>query len=363
MKVLVLANFGMGLYKFRKELLEALVRDKHYVIVSFPEDEYVKIIEDIGCQFENTEVDRRGKNPLKDLKLLWNYYKLIKKYKPDVILTYTIKPNIYGGLISSIFNSRYFPNITGSGNAIEGGGITSYLTVKMYKHALKQAEKVFFQNKSNRDYFEKNKLVDREQPILIPGSGVNINQYNYLEYPAPDDKVRFLYIGRILKSKGIEELLIAIKFIKEKYNNVEFDVVGFCEERYEDILNEYHNQKLLTFHGQQTDIIPFIKDCNAIVQPSYHEGMSNVLLESAASGRPILASDIPGCRETFDEGVSGLGFEARNATSLINTLERFITLSHPDKVAMGRKGREKIKKDFNRDIIVNAYTREINNGG
>lgn len=360
MRVLVLSNFGMGLYKFRKEILETLVQDNHEVIASFPEDEFVKPIIELGCQFKHIDLDRRGMNPLKDLKLIFNYIKLIKRVKPDIVLTYTIKPNIYAGILSLIFDYKYFPNITGAGNSIENGGVLSILTTNLYKYALKNAEKVFFQNQYNLNYFQQKKLINKMQPILLPGSGVNTDNFSYQKYPSADKDIRILYIGRILKDKGINELLEAIKYIKPRYPSLHFDIIGFCDEKYEEILQEFDEKGLLKFHGQQNNVVPFIENCHAIIQPSYHEGMSNVLLESASSGRPILASNVPGCQETFDEGISGIGFEAKNTQSLIESLERFIQLPYELKVEMGQQGRRKIIREFNREIIIKSYRDEIN---
>lgn len=361
MNVLILANSGMGLYKFRKELLETLITEKYKVIVSFPEDEYKQKIESLGCQFVNTEIDRRGINPIKDLKLLLKYYSILNHVKPNIILSYTIKPNIYGGIMSRILGYRYLPNITGTGTAIEGGGLLSKLSILMYKISLVNSDTVFFQNTNNLKFFVQKGIVRQKKTILLPGSGVNIADYSYLPYPVDDSKIKVLYIGRILKSKGINELLEAIKIITSKYINVSFDIVGFCDEDYEEILQKYQNDGLLTFHGQQNDVIPYIRKSHAVVLPTYHEGMSNVLLESAASGRPVLASKIPGCEETFDEGVSGIGFEAKSTKSLVRSLEQFIHLRYEDKLEMGINGRKKIEREFNRKIIIDAYSKKIKN--
>jgi galacturonosyltransferase len=163
-----------------------------------------------------------------------------------------------------------------------------------------------------------------------------------------------------MKAKGIDELLEAIERVKNKYSNVQLDIVGFCEEDYSDKLKEYEKQEFIKYHGQQDDIHTFIKDCHALVLPTYHEGMANVLLEAASTGRPVLASNIPGCKETFDEGVSGLGFEVKNVDSLVKAIIKFIDLPYEEKKAMGIAGRKKMEREFDRNIVVNAYLEEIN---
>lgn len=364
MKIVILSNFGMGLIKFRKELIESFLRNGDEVIVSFPRDEYAKKIEELGCRFIHTDVDRKGKNILKDLNLIKEYFKIAKAEKPDIILTYTIKPNLYGGLISSLLNIRYISNITGLGNAVLSEGLLSKIIIGFYRRSLKKAQTVFFQNSSNLKFFDE-RQVYLGHSILIPGSGVNIDQFEYLEYPKHTETLNFLFIGRLMKSKGIDELLLAIEYIQNNYNSIKFHLVGFCEENYEEKLRKFQEKGLLVFHGQQDNIIPFMQQANAIIQPSHHEGMSNVLLEAAACGRPILASDIPGCKETFDEGESGLSFIPNNSESLITTIEKFIEMAYDEKKKMGINGRKKIEKEFNRKVIVDSYKNEIykNRGG
>lgn len=362
MKIMILANFGMGLYKFRKELIEELVQLGHEVIVSLPNDEYASLLKRLGCNYIETKVDRRGTNPISDLKLLRSYLKIIKGQKPDVVLTYTIKPNIYGGIACRILKTPYLTNITGLGTSIENKGILQKVTFKLYKIGLKNSQTVFFQNEQNRDIFINNRII-KSKTVVLPGSGVNIMEYGLKPYPDDVNSINFLFIGRIMKAKGIDELLEAAKVINKKYNYIVFNVVGFCEEEYSKRLTELNDQGVIKYHGKQSDVHKFIEESNAIVLPSHHEGTSNVLLESAAMGRPIIASNIPGCRETFDEGVSGIGFEAKNKNSLIDSLTSFIKLTHIEKELMGLEGRKKIEKEYDRKIVIKTYISEINNGG
>lgn len=359
MKVLVLTNFGMGIYKFRKEILTELVTSGFDTMVVFPEDKYVEKIEEIGCKHVSVELERRGMNPFSDLKLLFSYYWLIKEEEPSIVLTYTIKPNIYGGIICRVLKVPYLTNVTGLGTSVEGGGILSKLSLFLYKLGIKKANKVFFQNLVNKEFFENNKIVS-DNSILLPGSGVNLKEYQFKNYPDEKKIIRFLYIGRLMKSKGTFELLESIKEIKQYYEDVEFHIVGFSEEDFSEEINKLSQDNKIIYHGEQEDIHPFIKECHAIINPSYHEGMSNVLLEAAASGRPILASNIPGCREIFDEGISGFGFEPQNSDSLITAIEKFIKLPYEQKKQMAIFSREKVEKEFDRQIIVNEYMKEIN---
>ncbi|WP_156290941.1 glycosyltransferase family 4 protein [Oceanobacillus salinisoli] len=358
MKILVLANFGMGLYNFRKELLEELINNKNEVYISLPKDQYVPKLQKLGCKFIDTHLDRRGTNPLKDLKLLFHYIKVIKGIKPDIVLTYTIKPNVYGGIACGITKAPYIVNITGLGTSVENKGLIQRLTKLLYKIGLGKASCVFFQNESNMKFFTDNNLC-KNKTKLIPGSGVNLKQHKFEEYPINDGNIRFLFIGRIMKAKGIDELLQAAKIVKEKHPNVNFNLIGFSEENYKQKLEEFEKKGVIKQLGQQEDVHSYIKDSHATILPSYHEGTANVLLESAATGRPVLASKVPGCLETYEDGQSGLGFKARNVESLTNAILNFIRLPYEQKKAMGIAGRRKMENEFDRKIVINAYMDEI----
>lgn len=362
MKILILSNNAAGLYKFRKELLIDLISKGFEVYLSISPDEYSEKIREIGCYILNTELDRRGTNPIKDFLLILAYRKYIKRIGPDVVLTYTIKPDIYGGLTCAFYNVPYISNVTGLGSSIENKGILRRLTLLLYKLALSNAEKVFFQNQANKDYFEKIGITEANSQ-LIPGSGVNLIENCYEPYPPEDGSLRFLFIGRIMKDKGIEELFECAKKVRADHKSVLFNIVGPCEEKYQEELQLLEKEGILKYFGQQDDVHSFMKTHHAIILPSYHEGLSNVLLEAAACGRPVLATDIPGCRETYEDRVSGLGFSAKSTEALTEAVERFIQLPYAQKEEMGTEGRKKVEREFNRQIVVLAYTNEINEIG
>lgn len=358
MKVLVLANFGMGLYQFRKELLTNLIQKKCDVFISLPEDEYVEKMVDMGCIYVKTEFNRRGINPLADLRLIYQYIKIMREIMPDIVLTYTIKPNVYGGIACRITKVPYVTNITGLGTSIEKKGLLKIITLMMYRLGLSKASCVFFQNTSNQEFFVNNGIV-KGNNRLLPGSGVNLHQHRFEPYPEEAAPLRFVFIGRMMKAKGIDELIQAAKIIKEKYPQVNFDLVGGCEEYYDQKLKELNRDGIINYHGKQEDVHEFLASSHAIILPSYHEGLANVLLEAASTGRPILASKVPGCIETFDDSVSGFGFEVKNADKLVEAVEKFIQLPHEHKKMMGIAGRKKMEKQFDRDFVVHCYLEEM----
>ncbi len=355
--VLLLANNDMGLYKFRKELIETLL-EEYKVVISLPEGPFVENLIQMGCEFVETQFERRGTNPVQDLELFRYYKKLLKKVQPDLVLTYTIKPTMYGGFACRVLKIPYIVNITGLGTALENPGILQKMLIFMYRLVLPYASCVFFQNQTNRMFFEKRNMV--RKTVLIPGSGVNTQDYPFVDYPkTASGEEHFLFVGRLMRDKGVGELFEAAERIKKKYPKVSFDIVGFSDEDYSSSLETLQEKDIIHYWNVQQNVKPFLAKCNAIVLPSYHEGMANVLLEASASGRPVLASQIPGCQETFDEGITGFGFEVKSADSLYQALEKFILLSYAEKANMGKAARIKMEKEFDRQIVIEAYMKEI----
>ena len=354
-KVVILVNSDIVIYNFRLELVEALLSNGFRVVIVSPYGKRIDFLTQLGCKFIGLNLSRHGKNPFQDLKLLKSYKKILKAEKPDVVLTYTIKPNIYGGMACQSLKVPYISNVTGLGDAIENGGLLKKITLFLYKIGLRKSKNVFFQNASNQKFFLDNKIVEGNNDLL-PGSGVNIERFAYAEYPT-NDAIKLLFIGRITRDKGVNELAEAAKKIASKHQNVIFDIVGWADEGSK---NPFEALENCFCHGSQFDVRPFIEKAHAIVLPSYHEGMANVLLEAAACGRPILASNIPGCQETFDEGITGFGFEPKNVDSLCEVIEKFIALPYEQKCEMGKSGRKKMEEQFNRQIVVNKYLEQIN---
>lgn len=359
MKILILANNDLGLYNFRKELIERLILEKNEIYISLPNGKRVKDLEELGCKYIETEVDRRGTNPVKDCKLLLKYFKILKQIKPNIVLTYTIKPNIYGGVACRIKKIPYICNITGLGTATENESIVQKLIIKLYKFALKKVKCCFIQNKENFKFIIDNKIAKEEKCKLIPGSGVNLEKFRLLQYPS-DDKIEFLFIGRVMKEKGIDQYLEMAEHIKKKYPNTVFHVLGFCEEEYEIKLKQLEEKGIIKYHGLQDDIIPFIQNSHCTVHPTYYpEGMSNVLLESSASGRPIITTNRSGCREIIEDNKNGYIVREKDSKDLIDKVEKFIKLSNEEKRKMGLYGINKMEKEFDRNIVIDAYINEI----
>mgnify|MGYP003290857947 CR=1 FL=1 len=357
MKVLILANYDVGLYKFRKELLETLVKE-HEVYISLPVGIYTQELKNMGCHFIETEFDRHGTNPIQEFKQIGAYRKILKEVKPDIVFTYTIKPNVYGGMACSMQKIPYVVNITGLGTALENPGMMQKITLILYKLGLKKAKKVFFQNTENRAFMLEHNVVKGAYDLL-PGSGVNVNYYTALDYPS-GDTIDFVFIARVMKEKGIDQYLDAAEAIRSKYPNTRFHICGACEQDYEDKLQELQDRGVIIYHGLVKDMREIHKISSCTVHPTYYpEGLSNVLLESAASARPIITTNRAGCREVIDDGKNGFVVEQKNAKDLIDKIEKFLGLSHEERKQMGLNGRRKVEKDFNRQIVIDKYLEEL----
>jgi glycosyltransferase involved in cell wall biosynthesis len=359
-KVLILVNHDVVIYNFRKELVERLLKDKYEVYISSPYGERIDELLAMGCKYIEASISRHGTNIIEELKLLSYYKKIIKDVKPDMVLSYTIKPNIYGGMACKSLNVPYIANITGLGTAVENKGIMQKITIILYKIAFKKINCLFFQNTENRQFFIDNNIaVDKHR--LIPGSGVNLEYFNVLDYTS-DETIEFTFISRIMKEKGIDQYIEAAEYIRNKYPNTRFHICGFCEEAYDDKLKMLQDKGIIHYHGMQRDVREILAKTHCTIHPTYYpEGMSNVLLESSACGRPIITTNRSGCRETVDDGINGYIVEQQSSKDIIEKIEKFLKLSYEDKKNMGLAGRKKVEKEFDRQIVVEAYMDEIEN--
>lgn len=362
MKILILANNDLGLYRFRKELIKKLV-ESNVVIACLPNGEFVPNIRALGCKFiECREIERRGKNPFQDIKLAVFYRKLIQRIRPDIALTYTIKPNAYGGIVCSLMGITYIANITGLGASVQGKGLVDRIAMLLYRLGLNNASAVFFQNEENKNYLLKRKAVAEEQVRMIPGSGVNTEEYSYIPYP-DENITHFLFIARIMKEKGIDQYLDAAIHFSGKKQKMTFHVCGFCEEEeYQNKLHMLEDKNIIKYHGLVEDMRQMYAMASCVIHPTYYaEGMSNVLLEACACGRPVITTNRVGCREIVDDGVNGFLIKEKDSNDLISKIEMFMNLSKEEKQEMGVKGRNKVINEFDRRIVIDRYLKEIEN--
>lgn len=354
-KVLIISNVTQGLVNFRRELLEKLVNSYSVIIVAEDNGGKEKL-DELGCRFINVAIERHGTNPLNEIKVINIYKRILNSERPDVVLTYTIKPNIYGGAACASLHIPYISNITGLGDGLEDNTILSRIIVGLYKYGLRKSSKVFFQNKENYSFFRTHSIY-KGRTDLLPGSGVNLSRNPYEEYPTEKGKITLLVIGRITTDKGIREILAAARLLKEE--NLEIVLIGNCEEDYLDMIHNAEKDGNIRYVGRQENVHDWLKKCHGVLHASYHEGMSNVLLEAAACGRPVLATNVPGCADTFDEGISGFGFKVKNVDAIVEVVKKFILLPYEKKAQMGANGRKKVEQEFDRQIVVSKYLSTI----
>lgn len=355
-KVLVLTNSSGGLYDFRGEFVKALTL-KYEVWVSMPDDVKERELTDMGCRIIRTPINRRGINPLEDLKLYRAYVKMMKETGPDLVVTYTIKPNIYGGFAAGMKKIPYIATITGLGGAFDRTGLLLKLIVGMYRAGLKRAACVFFQNEENRGIFQSMRIAGKKERMVM-GSGVNLEKHSYEPYPEREE-THFLFVGRVMKERGILEYIAAARRLYS--DRVFFDIMGYCDEDYQELLDDLEKEGVIRQIGFHTRVHEYLAAADAIVVASFHEGMSNALIEGAATGRPVIASNISGCKEAFEEGVTGFGFTPGNPEELIDAMEKFLALSTKERATMGQRGREKMEREFDRKLVTAAYMDEVSN--
>lgn len=359
--ILFLSNHFITLYSFRRELIERLVGLGHRVVLSMPTDDQNVFFRNMGCEIVETSMSRRGLNPAEDIKLLAQYRCIMREVKPDIIFSYTSKPDIYGSMASTALGYRQVCNITGRGNSLAYDNALAMVVRSLYRASISRCYKVFFQNADDRDYFIRHKII-KDNWALIPGSGVNLEQHALT--PMPDDgEIRFLYIGRIMAVKGIDQLLDCAVAIRRKYPNTRFLLAGFVEQgEYREKLKEYEAQGYIEHLGFQKNIDAVIRRCHCTILPSHGgEGVPNAVLESAATGRACIVSNVPGSRDAVEDGVTGYIFEPRSSADLIDKAERFLALTKEQREQMGLAGHEKVAREFDRELVIRAYLDEVEN--
>lgn len=353
-KVLVLANHYNTLRIFRRELLTKMVSDGNEVLVVIPEcdSNNKRILESYGCKIQFVSMERRGMNPVKDITLFSTYLKLLRRFKPDKVITYTIKCNIYGAMACKIKIIPCYVNVTGLGSAFQGNGKTRKLVSFMYKHSLNKAEKIFFENKGNRDVLVQDGIVRKEQTVVMAGAGVNLKEFPLKPYPSEDEGINFLFVGRIMEEKGVDELFNAIKEIRKKYPKTTFKFIGWYEDDYKETVEQLQKEGYIQFYGFQPDVKPFLEEAHCIILPSWHEGMSNTLLEGAATGRPLITSRIHGCMEAVIEGENGFLVNVKDSGSIVEQMKKLLKLTREERERMGQAGRKYMEKKFDKDMVV-----------
>ena len=363
----LLTNNDDDVYCFRKELIEALIAEGYEMLISCPNGPKFELMTDIPYIYDHPEIDRRGTNPFKDFRLMMHYWKLFKTHRPAVVLTYTAKPNVYASLAAHQLGIPVINNLTGLGSVVKEKGIKKSFIMWLFKLAYRKSACMMFQNETNMNVAIQAGMV-KGKYRLIPGSGVDTDRYPLQPYPDGGDgktgaPVIFNYIGRIMHDKGVDDYIEAAKRVKAEYSLTEFNMLGFIEPteiHYENELRELEAQGIVIYRGSQKDVKPFVARAHATIHPStYGEGMSNVLLESASSGRFLITTDNPGCQETVEDGKTGYIYHGGDVDALVMTIQKFLALPNSQRKTAGELGRKRMEELFSRKIVVQAYKEEI----
>lgn len=372
--IALLTNNDDDVYCFRLELIRALLDAGYRMLISCPDGPKFEMMEAEGLRkdqafiYDDPPIDRRGTNLISDARLMLHYRKLFVRYRPAVVLTYTAKPNVYASLVARRLRIPVINNITGLGSVVNESAARQKLIMRLFKAAYRGSACIMFQNSANMALAKARGWVKGDYR-LIPGSGVALDRYPVQDYPEGGDGISgetvvFNYIGRILKDKGVDDYIEAARRIKAKYPKTEFNMLGFIEpteNHYEAELEELGRQGIVLYRGSQKDVKPWIKRAHGIIHPStYGEGMSNVLLENASSGRLIITTDNPGCRETVDDGVSGFIYHGGDVEQLVEKIETVVRdMPNSARRQMGLEGRKKVEREFSREVVIKAYLDEI----
>ncbi len=364
MIVTFVANTSWYLHNFRLGLIKSLLERGYEVSILAPSDEFSDRLREAGCYHIHLEMDAKALNPLSDLMMIKRLSEHYIKIKPDLILHYTIKPVLYGSLVAGKLGIPFINNITGLGTAFIKSNWVTWLVKKLYRFSQKNADHIFFQNAEDKKLFKKEDLIPGNIPQeIIPGTGVNTDHFNVCSYPKRSP-LTFLLIARLIRDKGVVEFVEAARQVKSEFNKVHFQLLGFLDVSNRTAISReqmqiWTEQGIIEYLGETDDVRPYIADADCVVLPSYREGLPRSLMEAAAMGRPIIATDVTGCREVVEHGVNGYLCKARDATDLAERMKDMIALSIGDRQEMGLKGREKMEQHFDEKIIVEKIVNRI----
>ena len=364
MHILMTVNAAWNIWNFRRPLVEALVGDGHRITVLAPLDDAVPELERLGCSVRPLEMSVKGLNPLADLKLQRRYARIFREEQPDAVLSYTIKNNIFGARAAQSAGVPFLPNVTGLGTAFLSGKFLQMVTEQLYRRSFRLLPTVFFQNEDDRDLFLNRRLVSADQARLLPGSGIDLDRFSPAVMPPAEAPTVFLMIARLLRDKGVVEFVEAARQVKARHPQARFQLLGAAGSENRSAIDAatvqgWVAEGVIDYLGTTNDVRPARADASCVVLPSYREGAPRTLIEAAAMARPVITTDVPGCRAVVDRDVSGFLCEVRSAESLATAIERFLALSPDQQQVMGEAGRAKMEREYDQAIVVQAYREAI----
>ena len=359
--VVLCANTSWYIYNFRRNTIKAFIREGHQVIVVAPQDESSKFFTELGVKHFKFNLNPNCTNPFKEILVIFKLISLYLYIKPNFVMNFTPKMNVYSAIASIVSRSKTINNISGLGSVFVEDSVFSKFVSLLYRFAQMFSAKVFFQNNDDMEMFISRKIVPRFKCEYIPGSGVDLEWFQLTE--APDDVVvRFIIVCRMLYEKGIDRYARAAEFCREKYGDkVQFIAVGFLDKGNEralpsEVMDDWVSKGILIYRGGLEDIRPEVALSDCIVLPSvYPEGTPRSLLEGGAMGKPIITTNMPGCRSTVENGVNGFLCGPKSTSDLVLSMEKIINMTHKRRLKMGLKSRELVERKFDEQIVIKKY--------
>ncbi len=363
MKVAIVINTAWNIYNFRSGLIKALLKNNHDVIAIAPKDSYTDRLIQMGCQYFEIKMDNQGVNPVNDSKLILDLYGIYKKINPDVILQYTIKPNIYGSVAAKLAGIPTINNVSGLGTVFLKKNLLATISKLMYRYAFRFPFRVFFQNQDDFQLFQDLNLVHPNKAAIVPGSGIDLHKFSLLRYPT-NQPFTFLLISRIIQDKGIREFIAAIRLLKAKGVSAKFQILGAKDPDHKrgialEEIQSWIEEGLIEYLGVTDDVAFHIAGSNCVVLPSYREGTPKTLLEAASCGRPLIATDVAGCREVVKDGYNGFLCKARDAEDLASKLLQIFKLDVNKLELMAKNSRKLVENKFDEKLVINKYLETI----
>lgn len=362
-RIVLTSNTSWNLWNFRRGLINSLITSGNEIYLVSPRDSSVEALKGLGVIHYPIEMNQKGTNPLQDIKLINDYKRIFEEINPAIVLSFTIKPNIYSSIVANKLRIPIINNISGLGTIFIKKSISTIIGYLLYLVSVKHSSWVFFQNTDDAKLFLQLKLTSNLRSSVIAGSGVNTSEFNYKRTDNPG--LTYLFVGRLIGDKGIKELMEAIHSISLTSSNVRFLIVGELGPNNKTAISRKDFEEFLEDHscveylGKQDNMVPIYAKADVMILPSYREGLSKSLIEACAMSLPVITTDVPGCRDVVQEGFNGFLCEPRSVQSLVNRIEEMIMLTQEQRLTLGKNGRYIAESKYSEELVINSYLKRI----
>jgi glycosyltransferase involved in cell wall biosynthesis len=359
MKIAIVLNTSWNIFNFRMNFVRTLIAQGYEVHTIAPEDEYTKFLVEAGCHHHKVRMDSRGANPIKDSLLIVELFSIYRKIRPDIVLHYTIKPNVYGTLAASMLRIPVINNVCGLGTVFLKDNVVSAVAIMLYKLSFRFAHKVFFQNPDDQKLFIEKKLVKKEAVDLVPGSGIDLEKFQPVSFKR-NEKFTFLLISRLITDKGILEYIRAIRKLRTRGIDAKFQILGAMDPKHKrgiktEVINNWIEDEVIEYLGTTDDVRKHIGNADCIVLPSYREGTPRTLLEAASSSKPIIATNVPGCNHVVIDNFNGLLCKLKDSDDLAEKMKQMSEFGDLKLQEFGKNSRAKMEAEYDESLVINKY--------